>query len=372
MIKLACPYCNTVFDVVSPAPSKVPCPRCDEAVPETALAPAGAHASEVVDPRPHPGNRWMPWVVGSVVLAAVVAVVAYSMNNRLPPPPPGPGAANPVATKPPKMLSALKLLPADTQVAFAFQPAAFTEFTQRKGKSPEIWLAEAGLPGRLFEEFRKLGLAPEQIDHVAIALPEAKLSPVVVLVLRQPLPDDAEFRKGWNAKPIVDKPGHFNGEMFGWPMEMKRANETTYHFASESKRLDAPAAANLDHLPQGLRTSLDKLSPASFAWLATDTARPDWSHNALLKAAAALANKPEIAKRFEMLQAFAIGLAPEPELQATFAVRSPDAKPLGEKYRERAAAAKGEVGVEGEWATLKLPFDPPQDGAVALKKVMGE
>jgi hypothetical protein len=130
--------------------------------------------------------------------------------------------------------------------------------------------------------------------------------------------------------------------------------------------LDAPAAANLDHLPQGLRDSLDRLSPASFAWLATDTARPDWAANPSLQAATLFLKQPDFAKRFEKMQAFAIGLAPEPELQLGMAIRSADAKATGEKYRERATAAKGSVAVEGDWATLKLPFDPPQDGAGAL------
>jgi hypothetical protein len=366
MIKLACPYCNTVFDVVSPAPSKIPCPRCDETVPETARAPEGAHASEVVDPRPHPGNRWMPWVVGGVVLAAVGAFVAQSMwGTKLPPP----AATNPAAvaaTKPPRMLAALKRLPAETQIVFAIQPAAFTEYTQRKGKSPEIWLNEAGLPGRMFAEFRKLDLAPEQIDHAVIALPEGKLSPVVVLVLRQAKPDDAELRRKWDAKPVVDKPGQFTVELFGWPMNMRKVDDTTFHFATDAKSLEAPASATLDHLPTGLRDALDRLSPASFAWLATDTARPDWAANGTLKAAALFLQQPDAAKRFEKMQAFAVGVAPEPELQATVSVRSMEAKALGENYRERSAAAKGSVVVEGDWATLKLPFDPPQDGVAAL------
>jgi len=372
VIKLACPFCNTVFDVVSPAPSKIPCPRCDEPVPETALAPEGAHASEVVDPRPHPGNRWMPWVVGGVILATIGAFVADSMWGTKLPPTAATNLNAAAVTKPPKQLSGLRLLPADTQIAFTLQPATFTEYTQRKGKSPEIWLAEAGMSGKLFEEFRKLDLAPEQIDHVVIGLPEGKLSPVVVLVLRKTLTDDADLRKKWNAKPITDKPGHYSGEMFGWPMEMKRANDTTYHFASESKLLDAPAAANIDHLPQGLRDSLDRLSPASFAWLATDTTRPDWSMNATIQLLAAVTKQPDVAKRFEKMQAFAIGFAPEPELQLSMAVRSADSKGMGEKYRERATAAKGSVIVEGDWATLKLPFDPPQDAFAALKKVLGE
>jgi len=373
MIKLACPFCNHIFDVVSPVPSKVPCPNCHEPVPETALAQAGAHASEVIDPRPHPGNRWMPWVVGGVVLAAIAALVADSIwgTKLLPVVPTAPSDAGAI-TKPPLMLTSLRYLPANTQVAFALQPAVLEEYTHRKGKSVEIWLAQAGLPGKLFTEFRKLDLAPEQIDQLLIALPEATLSPVAVLVLKQALADEGEFRKKLNARAIVDKPGHFAVDLFGWPMEMKKANDTTYHFASESKLLDVPPAAGNDHLPQGLLDSLGKLSPASFAWIATDTARPDWSKNPMLNAASKFLDQPEMPKRFEKLQAFALGMATEPDLVLALAVRSDDAKTLADSQREKLASAKADVAVEGNWATAKMPAEPPQEAIQALRNAFSQ
>lgn len=369
MLKLSCPFCNTTFDVVSPVPARIPCPRCDENVPATSLAPPGAHAVEVIDSRPRTSSLRFWIIVGSLVLLAVGAFVADSIwTSKLPPPPTGNAPAAP-ATKPPLMMSALRYLPANSQIAFAIQPAVLADYAKRKGQSADRLLNDIGLPPRLFAEFRKLGLEPEQIDQLAIAMLDTGLGVSAVLVLRQPLENEAEFRAKLNAKTIADKPGHFTVDLFKLPMEMKKADDTTYRFAgfSERKLLDTPAAAGSDHLPQGLRDSLGKLSPSTFVWFATDTVSPDWSANEKVKLLA-----PELPKRLEMVRAIALGLSTEPELMLALVVGSSDAKALNEQYRDRLTAAKANVAVEGDWLQAGVPFDPPKEALAALRKALGE
>jgi hypothetical protein len=376
MRKLSCPFCNTVFDVAAPVPDRIPCPRCEQIVPATALAPEGAHAVEVVDPSLPRGSSRLFWIiVVSLVLFAVAAFIADSLwETKLPPTQPTEKGPAQAVTKPPLMLSSLRYLPANSQIVFSIQPAVLVEYTQRKGQSVDIWLAKAGLPGKLFDEFRSLGLAPEQIDQLTIAMLDSGIAVSVMLVLRQPLENESEFRTKLKAQTITDKPGHYTVDLFTLPMEMKKADETTYRFVStsQSKLLDAPAAAGNDHLPQGLRDSLGKLSPATFAWLASDTASPDWSANDKVKLLSLDKERAELPKRLEKVRAIALGFATEPELVLSLAVRSSDPKTLADQYRERLTTAKATVAVDGDWATARMPFDPPDESLAALRKALGQ
>ena len=372
MIKLSCPFCNTTFDVVGLAPSRIACPRCHESVPDTSVAPPDAHAVSVVEgwPREKSSRLWMVGV--GIIVLAVAAFIADSLwETKLPPAAPTDTGSQAAATKPPLTLSSLRHLPANSQIVVAIQPAAFAEYTKRKGKSVEIWLDEAGTAGKLMEEFRKLNLAPDQIEQLAIALPANTIAAAFVLVLRKPLADDTDFRNRLQAKPITDKPTHFTVEFFNLPLEMKKVDDTTYRFAnaSESKWLDAPPAANADHLPQELRDAMGKLSPASFAWVASNTVRPDWGASNEVKILA-LTNK-DAAAYLKGVQAFAFGLATEPELKMTALVRSSDAKAQAAKFTERLGADKAEITAEGDWASAKWSFDPPKDGLAALKALTG-
>jgi hypothetical protein len=102
-----------------------------------------------------------------------------------------------------------------------------------------------------------------------------------------------------------------------------------------------------------------RLSPASFAWAATDA--DDWSANPGLKVLAALAKRPDLPARLAGVRAAAVGVSLEPEPRLTAAVRAADAdaaRALREQVADAAAGReKVQVGGDGAWVTAAAPAD---------------
>jgi hypothetical protein len=383
--RVACPFCNTAFETELPPGQRQPCPRCGETVllPEgtSLLDEASTVAARPATEHAPPGNTRPAWKSAVLYLVSMVLLAVASTGIYLwlvPPKPPTPeeiGAAPP-ATKPPALLGGLRRLPASTNVAVALQPSALLQYAERKQQDPTQLLQQAGLPSTLFENLRKVGIPPEQVDHFVLGLAigsEAIPSWSAVLVLRREIADEATFRREWKVKPNIDKPGWFAAELFGLPCEMTKPDDKTYLFASSARDLDAMAKRKpegIEQLSAGLRNSIQWLSPASFFWVATDS--EDWSKNKALVAFSAILKQPDWPKKLDGLRAIAAGLSMEPEMQMKLAVRTADtttAKALTLKGMEALKAEEASGLFEGDWASWTLKFDPPQELMRVLRRV---
>jgi hypothetical protein len=143
------------------------------------------------------------------------------------------------------------------------------------------------------------------------------------------------------------------------PFELARLDATTYVFASDPKDLNGQEALRnrgSSHLPAGLRASMDRLSPASVAWTATDVAA--WDEKPVVKLLAEGARQPAFRRRLQGVRAAAAGLALEPDPVLTAAVRGADTAAV-QRLEELARAAAHDpdagarVQVEDLWVTVQ-------------------
>ena len=211
------------------------------------------------------------------------------------------------------------------------------------------------------------GVPPDRIHHLIAAANVDELLPrvVLVLVLREPLADPARFREKLKAKGQ-------KVELAGLPVAllMAQPNDTTYLFALDEKDLGTAKTphAGLSALPEGLRESVAKVSPAAFAWLATDA--KEWSE---VKAVQLGFVPPEVAGRLAGVRAVAAGASLEPELRFGVAVRTNDstfARTVADGMREKLADLAPTVTATGEWAEAEVPLDPPKEKLPKLKAAL--
>ena len=129
--------------------------------------------------------------------------------------PDGPPVDSTQATKstttiPPTALSGLSYLPTDANVLIVAQPGPLLAFAERTQADPKQILTQAGLPERILAALDKLGVRPEQIDHVAVSLSVTASDVVprffVVLQLNTPL-DRSAFLKQLKAIQITAASG---------------------------------------------------------------------------------------------------------------------------------------------------------------------
>ena len=144
------------------------------------------------------------------------------------------------------------------------------------------------------------------------------------------------------------------------PMELAILDAGPYLFATDAKDLDAVSGTLTapDQLTTGLRESLTKLSPASFAWAATDS--EEWGKKPTITLATQALKQPDLPARLATLRAAVIGLSLEPELQLRAGVRTPDtasATKLQDQLANALAAKSPTIGLEGTWVSVALPFD---------------
>ena len=398
-VRLSCPYCETAVSLVDlPATHRVVCPRCGETF--------AAHATEMQESGPHipvasrngshppdePTDSDEPaapersliglLLFGFVLGAFVVGLGMYAIfrgdanrgeqdTSELTP-------AKLATTMPPLAVRGLGYLPKDTNVAFAVQPGALLTYAERTKADPKELLIRAGVPAAVFTTLDQLGVELDQIQSLVggLTLANDSLIPraVVVLTLRKKLADPAAFLKQLKAQPIKGVAGstRYKVTVANLPMELAILDAGPYLFATDAKDLDAissPLTAP-DQLTTGLRESLTKLSPASFAWVATDS--EEWGKKPAITLAAQALKQPDLPARLATLRAAAIGVSLEPELQLRASVRTPDtasATKLQDQLANALAAKSPTIGLEGTWVSVALPFDA-KDGINDLKDLL--
>ncbi len=310
-----------------------------------------------------------------MALAAIVVVVGWYAFLRKPDMPPidPTQATKPTVTVPPPALAALSYLPADTNVVIAAQPGPLLAFAERTQTDPKQVLAQAGLPDRLLAVLDRLGVRPEQIDHVVVSLCGAASDVfprfVVVLELNAPLPDRGAFLKQLKAVQMTVASGatRYKADV-GLPRttEMANPDPKTYLFATEGKDLDAgPKPRGAAHLSAGVRESMGQLSPSSCVWVATDAA--NWSERPAVQGFAAFVQRPDLPARLTSVRAVALGTSLEPQLKLTTAIRWPDeiaAKQFQDQTANALADKPVQIGGDGPWVTIEATPDKDVWGGV--------
>jgi len=300
-----------------------------------------------------------------VITAGLYAIFRESEKPPSPEPPP-----KPAATMPPAAVASLAYLPADTSVAFAVQPGPVRTYAERTKSDPKELLLQMGVPPRIFALLDQAGIKLDQIDHIAGGIVIAGDNPlprmVFALSLLTPIAEEDTFLKSLKAQRFTTSTGgtRWKVDIGALPSEMVRINERIYVISSDGKDLDRASSATgkgSGHLPQGLRQSLEKLSPASVVWLATDNSR--WDDKPAVKLAAGLLKEPDLPARLASIRAVVIGVSLEPDPKMLGGVRSPD-EPTSKKLADTAAASLAgkpvTIGEAGDWVTVESPFDPKQ------------
>lgn len=379
-----CPFCNAAVSLAALPPSlRVACPRCGESFPVKATDADGSRiptASLNGQPPPPavvppPAQSVRVYALIGVALAAIVVVVGWYAFLRKPDMPPidPTQATKPTVTVPPPALAALSYLPADTNVVIAAQPGPLLAFAERTQTDPKQVLAQAGLPDRLLAVLDRLGVRPEQIDHVVVSLCGAASDVfprfVVVLELNAPLPDRGAFLKQLKAVQMTVASGatRYKADV-GLPRttEMANPDPKTYLFATEGKDLDAgPKPRGAAHLSAGVRESMGQLSPSSCVWVATDAA--NWSERPAVQGFAAFVQRPDLPARLTSVRAVALGTSLEPQLKLTTAIRWPDeiaAKQFQDQTANALADKPVQIGGDGPWVTIEATPDKDVWGGV--------
>lgn len=376
-VRVACPFCKTQFDLPAVPPTRrTVCPRCGESVPITSVVESPTDPLPVQrssPPSAPPSGRWVLLSFG--LTAIILAGFAIWWFNHTPATPATtePTKSNlPPATKPPAMLPAIKYLPRDSQIVAAVQPQQVIQYAERTGQKSSQVFEELGLPKPLREGLTDAGLPPDSIDHLAIAANATDLWFAAAVVTRKPYDDDT-LREKLKAKVNADKRERATVTLGGVPLHMAFVNDRTLLFAWQEKHLDAAKkpSAGVPDLPAGVRESVNRLSPSSFVWIATDST--DWTKVKGLELAAGFAKQPELLKRLDGGRAVAAGLSFEPDLTLGVRVKMAEAtrtKELVAAMTDRFREAKAAVTTSGEWAEAVIPFDPPKDALGTLRKAL--
>jgi hypothetical protein len=224
------------------------------------------------------------------------------------------------------------------------------------------------VPAQVFATLARLGLALDQIDQLCGALVVPAESPipraVVALLLTKPLADEAAFLRQLKATQYTSASGatRYKGVDLGVsiPFDLARRDAKTYLFATDGKDLDAPAGRGSGHLPLGLKESMARLSPASPAWAATDSA--NWSDRPFVKVIAEAMKQPTLSKRLAGGKAAAVGISLEPDPHATVAVRAAGDEEAAKLLDWLTVSPPAESGRQGAWVIIVGPAGTGQGG----------
>ncbi|QEL18436.1 hypothetical protein [Limnoglobus roseus] len=384
-VRVVCPFCNAVVEGASEG--RTACPRCSESFDAATAEPA---AEDAVTASPAtttaPGFLYSRTAVFlSLGLAAAILGVGLSIirpwESRTPP---RQEVKLPVVVSP-LGLSGLTYLPARTNVVAAIQPMPLLAYAAQNKIDPRRFLIESGVPEAVLSKLSQAGVPLDQIDHVvvgaAVGSEAGKSLPTLTacLKLTRPLADETKFLTQLKAeKSSQESKGGRTvyAVQLGLPLYLTRVDDLTYLLAfSDTKDfalIDKPMPAGGGHLPAQLREAMtSKISPASFAWLATDS--EPWTEKdavkLLLTVNAALKN------RFANLTSFraiAVGLSMEPDPQLRLGIRTADPAAtaatqtfLKDKFTGDGVAFNGDP----EWAVVQMPFDPK---TTPLKAILSE
>lgn len=373
MVRVSCPYCNAVVDVES---GRVACPRCGEAF-ESAnaehIADDVAVSKPASPPRP-PGFLYsrsamaLSFGLAFAILAGGLAILRPWETKPKPVEVRLPVVVSPLG------LSGLVYLPPSTNIVAAVQPMPLLAYAAQAKIDPRKFLVEAGVPDVVFENLSKAGVPLDQIDHLVVGLSvsseKGSIIPGVTacLKLTRPIADESKFLAQLRAeKNSQQSKGGRTVYSISNSLLMTAVDERTYLFGFGEVDLaffDKPQATGGSHLPKELREALtNRISPASFAWIATDST--NWSDKPGVQLAKSL---PEWKPRFEKLKslrAVAGGLSLEPEPELRLGTRWDDAigtntfqDRLKTQFKDEAAQVAGDEG----WATVRTPIDLKSGG----------
>lgn len=369
-IPVTCPFCRSAFTVpVVPPARRTPCPTCGESAPVSADAATPTPAASPT-PAAVAGRADTPKVVFASLGLTALIVAGFALwfffTAQAPPAPPAPPPPPVVTT--PRAVTGLKFIPKDAQLVVAVQPAALDEYAKTHGRTADALLAEVGVPEDLLATLRDAGLPPAAVQSLVLAANVDDLRAVLVLTLREPLKDDGKFR---DALKIQGR-DPATVDLGGFPLLMAKANDRTYVFALNDAGLTAaktPTAGYADLRPQ-VRESIDKLDPASVAWVATDN--KDWAKLPQWKL---LGDRGPsgLVKKLDGVRAVAAGVSLEPTLYLRLSVRVNDstaARDTADSLRARLTDLRPAVVPRDEWADAELSLEPTAETLPKLKAAL--
>jgi len=380
-VRVACPFCNTSMSLdETPSNSRVICVRCGESFPLSR-----AEVAEEVNPRLQPslngdGHSQHPnrsaqshWPLALLAITTAIVVIGLGMWAILRIPTKknaevtSQATSRKISTFPPSVVPGLRYLPSDSNIVFAVQMGPLREYAEREKTDIRTVLLKVGLTEKLIDGLVQKGIKLEELETLTGGLAiicDALLPRLMLVVQFQKEPEDRSgLLKNLKATQFTAPSGatRYKVDLGGLPTELQILDAKVYVFANNGSDLDSATKrdAGSGHLPNGLRDSMKQLSPASLAWLVTDS--EEWSKKPIVKLAASLVKQEDLSGRLKDFRATAIGVSLEPALGISINLRGAEAEG-GEKLRDRIAASlvgkgdKLQFGATGPWATIDVPL----------------
>jgi len=241
-------------------------------------------------------------------------------------------------------------------------------------------LESLGLPAEIFTDLTDVGLGPEKLQHITVALRVEELPPraVIVLSLREPVKDQARLRQ--KLKATVKDPTRREVWTVSLPniplysFSMTAIDDTTYLLCSNivDLELGKKPHGGIGDLNLGLKESIERLSPSSFVWVASGN--EDWAKFKAVELLVNMAKRPEFTKQLGDYRAVAASVSLEPELTLNLALRTPGASQATVWIeRNQPPTTETSIGLKanGAWVEATMPFEPPQKKSSELKRWLG-
>ena len=375
--RVSCLYCNAVVDVES---GRVACPRCGEAFDS---ANAEHHADDVAvskpaTPRPS-GFLYSRSAMGlsfglAIAILAIGLAIVRPWETK-----PKPEYKLPVVVSP-LGLSGLAYLPPSTNIVAAIQPLPLLAYAAQSKTDPRLVLVEFGLPEAVFENLGKAGVPLDQIDHLVVGLSvsseKGSIIPGVTacLKLTRPIVDESKLLLQLKAeKNSQQSKGGRTVYSISNGLLMTAVDGRTYLFGFSEADLafvDKPQAAGGGQLPKELREAMtNRVSPASFAWIATDST--NWFEKPGVQLAKSLPEWKSRIDKLKSLRALAGGLSLEPEPEIRLGARWAEAtetKAFQDRMKSSFTNEIATVAGDEEWATVRSPLDPKSGGVKSFAR----
>jgi len=380
-IRLSCPSCNSAFTLADmPVDRRAGCPRCADVFPIRRwqeIAPGEFSPfptpSAGLERRQHGRlsvRRSVIVAIGMGLAGLLSGFGVYYFRGGFRVHPTEPDLPTIVAAKPPTQLVGLGYLPADTTIAFAFQPGPFLAYAERQHQDPRDLFIQAGLPGLAYDTVTSLGLSLRHIDHIAAgtSITEKELRLTLVLVLLRPLDNDDDFIRRLKGQKI-NGGTRYRVDLPGVPVELTlvHVSPTIWVFGLDGRKdFEAVSAgghgAGGQQFAPALAEAIGVRVPADAAvWVATTDER--WDDKPLIQFLLGLfAGKKEWLTGLAKGRAVVAGLSMADPPRLRLFVKTADAA-TGDEIRTYFGrrAAKGEHarhGGSGELAFFDAPVDP--------------